>query len=153
MSSSPLPMARRIEAVMLKTRVLLTLEEIAQCVTADGRGARATPRQIELELKGNAMKYKFIGGYYKHRDNWVRPPETPAPRASEDNGHLLPKGGPTSASNPALENLAAEWLARDHRLWSWQTRALAAWEANGHRGVVTAVTGSGKTNVGIAAAK
>ena len=138
---------------MLKTRVLLTLEEIAQRVTADGRGARATPRQIELELKGNAMKYKFIGGYYKHRDNWVRPPETPASRPSEDTGHFHPKSGPTSASNPALEDLAAEWLTRDHRLWSWQTRALAAWEANGHRGVVTAVTGSGKTNVGIAAAK
>lgn len=37
-------------------------------------------------------------------------------------------------------------------LWNWQHRALTAWEAKGHQGVVEAVTGTGKTNVGIAAA-
>jgi superfamily II DNA or RNA helicase len=37
-------------------------------------------------------------------------------------------------------------------LWAWQKRALEAWESNEHMGVVEAVTGTGKTRVGIAAA-
>jgi RNA polymerase primary sigma factor len=37
-------------------------------------------------------------------------------------------------------------------LYAWQQEALKAWHANARRGVVEAVTGSGKTRVGIAAA-
>lgn len=37
-------------------------------------------------------------------------------------------------------------------LYSWQGEALRAWRRHGYRGVVEAVTGSGKTRVGIAAA-
>jgi RNA polymerase primary sigma factor len=37
-------------------------------------------------------------------------------------------------------------------LYGWQQEALKAWHANARRGVVEAVTGSGKTRVGIAAA-
>ena len=36
-------------------------------------------------------------------------------------------------------------------LREWQTRALEAWEASDHRGVVEAVTGTGKSLVGVAA--
>lgn len=37
-------------------------------------------------------------------------------------------------------------------LYSWQADALEAWESNGGRGVIEAVTGTGKTMVGVAAA-
>ena len=37
-------------------------------------------------------------------------------------------------------------------LFPWQMRALQTWEANGFRGVIEAVTGSGKTRVALAAA-
>jgi hypothetical protein len=37
-------------------------------------------------------------------------------------------------------------------LYSWQQEALKAWHSNGRQGVIEAVTGSGKTRVGIAAA-
>lgn len=37
-------------------------------------------------------------------------------------------------------------------LYHWQREALQAWEASGNRGVVEAVTGAGKTRVGVAAA-
>jgi RNA polymerase primary sigma factor len=40
----------------------------------------------------------------------------------------------------------------DRPLWRWQAEALRAWNAHGRRGVVEAVTGTGKTQVGIAAA-
>lgn len=38
------------------------------------------------------------------------------------------------------------------KLFDWQCEALRAWEAHGCRGVIEAVTGAGKTHVGIAAA-
>ena len=38
-------------------------------------------------------------------------------------------------------------------LFEWQERALAEWRANDFRGVVEAVTGAGKTHVGLAAAR
>ena len=38
-------------------------------------------------------------------------------------------------------------------LYAWQQRALHAWRAAGHRGVIEAVTGTGKTVVGLAAAE
>lgn len=139
---------------MLSAKEVLTFDEIAQRVTADGRGARATARQVELELKGNATKYRRVGSNYIHRDTWVRPPTKPAsttPHVDRPSGLLRPESSLERARDPALEKRAKAWLARDPRLWTWQARALAAWEGNSRRGVVTAVTGSGKTNVGIAA--
>lgn len=147
-------MPRRIEAVMLSAKEVLTFDEIAQRVTADGRGARATARQVELELKGNATKYRRVGSNYIHRDTWVRPPSKPistTPAVDRLGGLLRPNSIVKRAGDSGLEKLATAWLTHDPRLWAWQTRALAAWEANRRRGVVTAVTGSGKTNVGIAA--
>jgi superfamily II DNA or RNA helicase len=44
-----------------------------------------------------------------------------------------------------------DWFER-LGLWAWQRKALLAWEREGHMGVVEAVTGTGKTNVGMAAA-
>lgn len=42
--------------------------------------------------------------------------------------------------------------ARDEpNLYAWQAEALAAWRAAGRRGIVEAVTGTGKTRVGVAA--
>lgn len=38
-------------------------------------------------------------------------------------------------------------------LYPWQTRAIQAWERSGRRGIVEAVTGTGKTRVGLAAAR
>lgn len=38
-------------------------------------------------------------------------------------------------------------------LYAWQLEALQAWEAQGHRGVVEAVTGTGKTMVGLVAVR
>ena len=37
-------------------------------------------------------------------------------------------------------------------LYAWQSAALQAWRAGGHRGVIEAVTGAGKTMIGVAAA-
>lgn len=58
------------------------------------------------------------------------PPLSPAPVAG-DGGHLVPQAG----------------------LFHWQQHALMEWEGSDFRGVVEAVTGSGKTRVGMAAAQ
>lgn len=42
--------------------------------------------------------------------------------------------------------------AGEAALYAWQDEALAAWEANGRRGIIEAVTGAGKTRVGLRAA-
>lgn len=40
---------------------------------------------------------------------------------------------------------------RERPLWAWQREALVAWTSHGRRGVVEAVTGTGKTRVGVEA--
>lgn len=77
-----------------------------------------------------------------------------------------PAGAPATEA-PAIEAPARAELRRmparsvklvpfsvlsETSLYAWQAEALAAWSAAGRRGVVEAVTGTGKTRVGIAAA-
>ncbi len=58
-----------------------------------------------------------------------------------------------TASAAATATATATGANRDLRLslYPWQSDALDAWEAHGARGVVEAVTGAGKTMVGVAA--
>ena len=59
-------------------------------------------------------------------------------------GTVPPTGGKVTAGTPA---------ALDYPdLYGWQQRALDRWRTNGNRGIVQAVTGSGKTRLGLAAA-
>jgi superfamily II DNA or RNA helicase len=61
---------------------------------------------------------------------------------------------PTSVTEPpAQTRLTAPSDTLDPALRRWQEEALAAWSAHRHRGVVQAVTGTGKTRVGIEAAR
>lgn len=55
--------------------------------------------------------------------------------------------GVSSSTRPTASPDAA-----DIELYDWQQEALAAWRRHGDRGVIEAVTGTGKTLVGIAAA-
>jgi len=57
--------------------------------------------------------------------------------SSSDYSHWSPLGDGESYAGPDLRK--------------WQTQALEAWEASDHRGVVEAVTGTGKSLVGVAA--
>jgi len=57
---------------------------------------------------------------------------------------LLP---PSSATAPSERHRSSVM----DRLYPWQRRALAKWEADGYCGIIEAVTGSGKTMVALAA--
>ena len=60
---------------------------------------------------------------------------------------LFLEDSPGTPHPPSLEQSAAD----DLELYAWQREALEAWQSRGCRGVVQAVTGTGKTRVGLAA--
>ena len=70
----------------------------------------------------------------------------------------LGSGSPTKAPNPtkaARKTVAASprpFARTGSNLYQWQQEALTAWEAADRQGVVQAVTGTGKTRLGIEAA-
>lgn len=97
------------------------------------------------------------------------PPEGPQATAEEGGQGVGWRGGqrgaaswprvdrreaPVTAPALGLPRLAGETRAAfsGARLYPWQEEALAAWRRQGRRGVVEAVTGAGKTMVGVAAA-
>ncbi|MGY1709138.1 DEAD/DEAH box helicase [Geodermatophilus sp. SYSU D00758] len=59
-------------------------------------------------------------------------------------------GIPSPRKPPASEALPRCYAGKEPR--AWQREALAVWERNGRRGVVEAVTGTGKSTVGVLAA-
>lgn len=60
-------------------------------------------------------------------------------------------GAPSVVPGPEWGSTRATPAIRHKPLWQWQREALNAWRGQGFRGVVEAVTGTGKTVVGIAA--
>lgn len=85
------------------------------------------------------------------------PAATPEPLAFGD-----PQAGPPTTTDPATvapppvgriaPSRAAPRTMAGPELFAWQAEALDAWRRQGSRGVVEAVTGTGKTMVGVAAA-
>ncbi len=62
-------------------------------------------------------------------------------------------GEPSRGARPARAGPVATDVAPSAlRLYPWQAEALRSWERAGRRGVIEAVTGTGKTMVGVAAA-
>ncbi len=78
---------------------------------------------------------------------FVSPPESPPsprpPAAKEGPATDVPR-----SSDPRPVRDAAEG---DQPLYAWQRDALGSWREHQHRGIVQAVTGTGKTRVGLAA--
>lgn len=54
---------------------------------------------------------------------------------------------------PAMPVEPARTFGKEPELYRWQRAALDAWRSAGHRGVVEAVTGAGKTMIGLVAAR
>jgi superfamily II DNA or RNA helicase len=69
---------------------------------------------------------------------------------------IAPSPGPSTnhPGSPSSEQSVVNPRASlgEVELYAWQREALAAWQRQGSRGVVEAVTGTGKTLVGLAAA-
>jgi RNA polymerase primary sigma factor len=53
--------------------------------------------------------------------------------------------------SPVMASNSGSFLRSGTKLWAWQEEALRAWEKSGRVGVIQAVTGTGKTQVGVEA--
>jgi len=64
---------------------------------------------------------------------------------------LLKPESPEPSANAQISAQNESSLPFCNKLWNWQVRALSKWEKAGRKGIVEAVTGSGKTMLGLAA--
>ena len=98
-----------------------------------------TARQIAAALDADKSTINSI--LYSRRDLFTR---------SSDSA---PKWYVVSATQPADEGRDLGVPSMRGDLYPWQEDALRAWQQNDCKGVIEAVTGSGKTRVGLAAAQ
>jgi len=79
------------------------------------------------------------------------------PTARRKNVAPVRQSAPRRAAQPRVRDAAhtrtdAVGTKPNYAMYPWQAAAIAAWKKAGHRGVVQAITGSGKTRVGLEAA-
>jgi superfamily II DNA or RNA helicase len=122
-------------AAAVATTPGLTAAEIA--VALDSRAEARQERAVSAALFANHGRFRC--------DRGSPPRWWPAESAGGLSESRVRGSGVGGASNAAHERSAALQLR------SWQSDALDAWSRSGHRGVVEAVTGTGKTMVGVAA--
>jgi superfamily II DNA or RNA helicase len=118
----------RIRAVLTE-RPGLTAKEIAAAVRAPGSRALVQRGDINPVLYRHRTVYRNDGGYVPR---WYLIESTPVVQS-----RLL----------DAVQRVDGSLVSR-----LWQREALHVWASNGGRGVVQAVTGAGKTHVGLGAA-
>jgi superfamily II RNA helicase len=89
---------------------------------------------------------------HRKQESQIKADTTPATGMEELLARL--KQQPTVISRPVVERASAVEVPASWGmpLHPWQDEALRAWYAGGCRGIVEAVTGSGKTHLGLAAA-
>jgi len=123
------------------------VETAAILQSSPGRTAREL---VEL-LRGRGIAVsKSDLNYLLYRD-----PRFDSDGATPPRWSLAVAKAETAASAASILSVLRPAGAAPHgalRLYGWQADALAAWKAQGRRGVVEAVTGTGKTVLGIAAA-
>jgi superfamily II DNA or RNA helicase len=115
----------------------------------------AKPGQDKRQLLSGLRKWDIDGltttdvnsVLYKRRSRFTSDGDTPPRwRLADVNG------APSRTSHAASLSAARPCSYAGNEPRAWQQEALAAWRANGRRGVVEAVTGTGKTAVGVLAA-
>jgi superfamily II DNA or RNA helicase len=128
-----------IQAVLAK-EPNLAAREIANRVLQ--RGLFADRRAVNSEL------YRHRGRLFQNdgseRPLWRNVGHAPAPVARP--AQPTPRPAAAAQPNPPLPP-----FPQTIPLYAWQRQALDAWEAEGRRGIVEAVTGTGKTRVGMMA--
>ncbi|MGH9069107.1 MAG: DEAD/DEAH box helicase [Acidimicrobiales bacterium] len=142
-------------AGLVAARPGLTAEELAARLGPDGQRRGA----VELALYGSHGR--FACDRSEPPRWWLAVPAVRADRASGVVGRRLEVGTDLWRNRSCsadhrrpthVEASAPGPGVSPPSLWAWQADALGAWAAAGRRGVVEAVTGTGKTLVGVAAA-
>lgn len=129
---------------------------------AEHGGLTAAELAEELEEAEERVLFALFASHGRFRRNSSAPPRwrlvAPAGRAPGGSLSQVPGRHFGAASSPreragppsAVPASSPPWGPLG--LYEWQKDALRAWEGSGWRGVVEAVTGTGKTMVGVAAA-
>ena len=115
-------------------------DDIADALSA-GEGITATELAQRLEAPERLVSFALFASHGRFRSDASSPPRwwaasSPVPQRRTREVAVPPRDRP-SASLP---------------LYPWQADALEAWQQSSGRGVIEAVTGTGKTMVGVAAA-
>lgn len=126
-------------ASALAARPGRTPGELRDALRAQGR-VSITAADVSTVLRAHPGRFRLDGSqpprWWPH-DGACRPPPSGSPAPAERNQPALPRRDRWGTFPP---------------LYAWQVEALDAWRGQGGRGVVEAVTGTGKTMIGIAAA-
>lgn len=113
-------------------------------------GEGATAAELARRL-GTGVEEVSFALFASHGRFWSDGASPPRWWAAPTAGAPARAGAPTAGA-PARAAARPAGSRQPLHLYSWQEDALAAWTRRGARGVVEAVTGTGKTMVGVAAA-
>jgi superfamily II DNA or RNA helicase len=132
------------------------VEDIAAALAAGG-GVTAADLADQLSVPVEEVLFALFASHGRFRRDASRPPRwwvlpSRAARPLARPSAPLPRPWPFEATQVRLSAATRARPSASLRLYAWQVDALEAWEARGWRGVVEAVTGTGKTMVGVAAA-
>jgi superfamily II DNA or RNA helicase len=116
----------------------LLADDIAALLSTED-GLSATDLAVRLGALERAVSFALFASHGRFRRDGGAPPRWWLALSSRENW--------PGAARPVTPVPQATPL----RLYDWQTDALEAWTQRGRRGVVEAVTGTGKTMVGVAA--
>ena len=106
-----------------------------------GLSARAIAREVTAGAPVVIDKHTVNSCLFSHPDVFYRDGTSPP---------LWYAGADSEIDTPPSTPSAGRW-ASSLDLYPWQVRALDGWAAHGHRGIVEAVTGAGKTRLALAA--
>ncbi len=149
--------ARAIIRAAPRAAELLT-DDLAAAL-ATGGGQTAAELAHHLAVPEHDVTRQLFAGHGRFRCDRGRPPRwwlaSAGPGGDRDGDTPLRAAAPTlravtDACAPRPRSLGAP-ARTPLRLYPWQSDALRAWETRGRRGVIEAVTGAGKTMVGVAA--
>lgn len=139
MSSHVRALEERIAGVLKDEAAGLRPHQISRRLREeDGRRVQVVLVERTIDRAGDRFR-RDRNGRWTLKESPVKGSEfatSTDPRARDDHGVVTPR-----------------WPALEPPLYPWQVDALNAWAANGRKGIVQAVTGAGKTPVGIAAAR
>jgi len=126
------------------------LADALASAVADHPGSTAAELSVALRTAGHDADEETVHRHLHAAHGRFRCDATPARwwlAGAEPGRHRAVNGEHRAAER----SVAVPGVGRARSLYAWQAEALAAWEQRGKRGVVEAVTGTGKTMVGVAA--
>lgn len=119
-------------------------EAIAE-ILAKSRGMPVEHIQAHLARRGLSTSVLELSRLLRIHDNLFR---------STDSRGTQWALQPSSIREPApRHNTPRQFLDKTPSLRNWQNEALGAWAENGHQGIIQAITGAGKSLVGIVAVR